>query len=144
VSIGFPVFAAGTGSLIITGTMPVIERINVTNLNPALNLETGGTYVLANVVEICNRKTGYTVSLSSAGGSKLVMAGATEPVPYTLTYTGHTGTINLSAPVTITDAGAKTPKVGEPKVLSITIPAPDVLFDSGTYTDTLTFTITAK
>jgi hypothetical protein len=144
--LALPSFAFGTNNLTITGTMPLIENISFTGTMPALDLENGVTGVtLLTVIEKCNRAGGFTVTLSSQNAGALAKSGAPDTVGYTLSYDGGGYFTPASGIGTeITTINAKTTKAGSSKLLKITIPAPSAFLDDGSYTDYLTFTITAK
>jgi hypothetical protein len=85
----FQVFGqwANSGSLTIVGNMPTITQVNVTDLETILTLDVAQTdEPVATVAERSNVPAGYTVSVSSANGGKLVSATTGEEISYTLKY----------------------------------------------------------
>jgi hypothetical protein len=144
-ALAIPGFALGTGTLTISGTMPLLETISASPASYTLDLVNGVTGVtVATVTETCNRKTGYTVSISDSNNGSLSKSGASEGVPYTLSYGGGSYFTPSTTGAIVSTATGKTEKAGTANSLKITIPPPTALFDDGTFTDTLTFTITAQ
>lgn len=149
-AIGFPVAAATTGTLGLTGTAPGVLEIAVTSKPAAttLALATDVTdLAVASVLEKSNKKTGYTVVLSSLNAgtgtqASLDSSETLEKLPYTLKY--DSSSVSLSGgSATITSSATKTPKAGTAKELTISFAGFDANLAQGTYSDTLTFTISA-
>ncbi len=136
--------AATTGSIVLSGTVPARTSITVTP-SPGYNdldLEDGvNNKTVATVTEYNNTQNGYTVTVSSANAGQL-KGPFSVFVPYTARYNGFL--INLSgANATVTSQGAQTGVVSASKLLNISIsPQSDLV--QGTYSDTLTFSITAN
>jgi hypothetical protein len=144
-ALAIPAFADNTGTLTISGTMPLLQTISASLTGNVLDLVNGVTgMTIATVTETCNRKTGYTISVSDANSGALVKVGATESIPYTLSYNGGTYFTPGTTQAQVSTVAGKTPKGGVAVPLKITVPAPSVLFDDGTFSDLLTFTITAQ
>ncbi|MFQ3619719.1 MAG: hypothetical protein SNJ78_02130 [Spirochaetales bacterium] len=147
-----PLVAQTTGNLVLTGTVPPILQITVTALPAASNLDlsTTATVSVATVLERSNKKGGYTVTVTSANA---VAASAALPffksadpansdiLAYSLTYGGAAVTF-VSGSALVTDSNARTTGAGASKAVEISYTG-DFLYED-TYSDTLTFTITAK
>lgn len=140
------VFAATTGSITLSGSIPQTISIVVSGQGSYnnLNLSSSTTdLVVANVIERCNIMTGYSVSISSANNGQL-KNGTLGQIPYTAKYNNTSFSLS-STPVTVTDVTSQTSIVNVPKQLTITYSATDPeSIMAGTYSDTLTFTITAN
>jgi len=144
-------WADTVGSVTLTGNVADNISIVVTPQNNpgALDLTvTKNLFVIAKVTEKCNRH-GYTVTLESAGalakgsGTQATLVGAVDTLSYSIQYNGGANLDLLAGKATVTDAGAKTPKDGIEKNLSISYLAADNL-TAGDYTDTLTLTLAGK
>ena len=148
-----PSFAATTGTLTLTGTVPAVLDISVTAQPAASTLDLSATISgvsVASVTERSNRKPGYTVTLHSVNagsGTTFLFKSAdvtnTDSLAYTLTYGGSPVTL-VSGSALITDATAKTPAAGVTKDLQISYNGAASFLNQDSYSDTLTFTITAK
>lgn len=149
------VFAQDTDTASVTLTGVVEKRVAITatgtgNYNN-LDLTTDVTSEpVVTVNEYSNVREGYTVSLSSAnatssGGSDAFFKGAAggETLTYTVTYDGA-GVTFSGGSAEITNATAKTPAGGTSKTLAIGYTGSSANLGNDTYTDDLTFTITAK
>jgi hypothetical protein len=147
-----PAFANTSGTLVLQGTVPGILDISVSaaSISAALDLSVTSSFVVASVTERSNKKAGYTVSLSSqnatstgSGGPFLKGSDATntDVLNYALAYNGDPVVLSAGSAI-ISDVSTKTPAAGSVKPLQISY-AGDFLFED-TYSDTLTFTITAK
>lgn len=102
-----------------------------------------GDIVIATLTEWSNVRAGYEVSLGSTGNGRLVnTADDSEFLPYTVSYGGVTRDLSNGA-VVVTDSESKSVGQGTDKALGISFTANGDLGD-GLYTDSLTFTITAK
>ena len=138
--------AASSGSVTITGKVPINCGITVTPQSGASNIadvsQANTNLLVATVTENCNDPSGYSVSLvgtnsaSYTGLFKDSVSAAT--VPFTVSYNGSSvasATVtNVAAPANVT------------KNVQITYAAtPNLTGSVGyTYAETLTFTITAK
>jgi hypothetical protein len=141
-------FAANNAILNLSGTIPGVLNIDCVAEAAAttLDLSTDQTDLLiGTVTEKCNRKAGYTVTLTTTNGAKFKSADVanTATLSYTLKY-GGVGVVFVAGSATVTDAGAKTPQAGTPKTVSITYSGSTWDAGEDTYTDSLTFVITAK
>lgn len=116
----------------------------ITNLNlyeDMVDLE------LATINEWSNVRSGYTVRLASANSARLVNGvGHDDPdmhLPYTLSYGGVAVNGLSDGEVVVTNADGRSVGMGTDRALLISYTANMSLLD-GTYSDDLTFTITAK
>jgi spore coat protein U-like protein len=142
--------AATTGTITLQGTVAQSCNITVTPQTGynALDLSTSPTSLnVATVNETCNDPKGYTVSMTTANGTttgvlKGAIAGNPDTVTYNVTYNGSAVTLAGST-ATVTNVTAKTAAAGVTKNLNIAYTGNSNL-GADTYTDTLTFTITAK
>ena len=139
-------FAANTGSITISGTIPVTTAITVTAEGDAdnLNLSQNATNKkVATVREMSNSLRGYSVHLSSANAGKL-KNGSLGEITYTAKYAGSNVTLSTS-PVRVTNQGNQSSVIGVNKDFNISytgISAESLM--EGSYSDTLTFTISAN
>ncbi len=150
-------FAVGVTAMAVditlSGTIPVITSISVTPEPDIANLDLSADLTdkkIATVVELSNKRTGYTVTIQSANagsGSTPVFKGSdvdnTDTIDYAVSYGGAAATFSGGI-ATVTDASAKTTKDGASKDVAITVGGASVFPNADTYSDTLTFTITAK
>lgn len=136
--------AASFGTITISGIVPSNTSITVnpTSGYNALDLVNGVTnQQVCSITEKNNTTAGYTVTLSSTNAGTL-KNGTLGNVPYTAKYNNASVTLSTS-PVTITNQGSQSTPINIVKQFTVTIPAsPDVM--TGTYSDTLTFTISAN
>lgn len=141
--------ATDTGELVLSGTVASILEITVTaTANTGLNLgaDVAGLQV-ATVLERTNNHDGYTVAISSTNIWKLKGATAEEELEYSLAYgiAGSETTLNMATPsITITDVGAKTAAAGALKSLLLAYDGSSAFLAADDYSDTITFTMTAK
>jgi hypothetical protein len=149
--VSISVFAANTGTLLLTGTVAASTNILVT---PAavfpLDLTVNQTNLtVATVNEQSNDHLGYTVTVASTN-----LAGAgTQPffkdaasgdtLNYTLTYNA-VAVVFSSGSSQLTNASAKTVPAGVNNILAISYTGSSTISASNNYTDTLTFTILGK
>lgn len=139
-----PAFGATSGTLSLTGVVPLITEITITPDPNAGALPIGNAVnalTIATVNERSNDKAGYTVSLTTANGATLKEAAGTDSLPYSLIYGGSPVTFSNGTAV-ISNATAKTGGSGTTNILAISFAA--AFLNADTYTDTLTFTITGK
>ena len=142
-----PAHAASTGDLDLTGTVAAVCDLTVSPvIGVADNLPLGAAQTDLNVGSInetCNDPNGYSLSAVSANLSILQpLAGGPDNVPYTVSYGG--APMNLSgAPITVTNAVAPTGAGGVDNAVAISYSDPGFI-EADSYSDTITFTITAK
>lgn len=135
-------FAGTSGSVAISGT--VAQQFSLTlpgNYSGTIeNGSTAETWSLGNVVVISNVKN-WTISVSSANAGFLVLTGDTsEKIAYTMTLGSLASDVSLSSTWT-SSAQARTPKTGTSYALSIAFGPSSDFYQSGTYGDTLTISI---
>ena len=118
----------------------------------SLDLEGGAVNdaTIATITEFCNDADGYTVSVTSANGQALgtnvgILQGGdhSENAEYTLKYDNSPVSL-LGGTATVTNSNDKTVAAGVSRSLKITYDESSSNLAADTYTDTLTFTITAK
>jgi len=153
VGVAIGAFAATSGNLTLTGTVAQNLSITVTPaaVASALDLTTAqNNLAVATITEVSNSHLGYTVTVSSANAvsassSTPDFTSATSPdtLAYSLTY-GGTPVAFTSGIATVTTATAKTPAGGVSNTLGLTYDGSTANLSAGTYSDTLTFTITAN
>ena len=143
---GGSAYAATTGNIAISGIVPASTAIAVNTVSGynSLNLAvTAAGQVVANIQETNNTVNGYTVTMSSQNAGTL-KNGTLGSLAYTAKYNNAAVTLSTTA-ATITTSGASTAVVNVSKPLAISytgVPAASMM--QGTYSDTLTFTITAN
>lgn len=140
-------FAAGSGDLLLSGTVVSVNDLvitpdaNATNLD-ILNGEINKT--VASVAETSNNLLGYKIMMKSANASKLVHSvDPTKSTDYTITYDG-------SSAVTLTTSDQEVKNVSS--LAGLTTNTSSVAADvsafptapAGTYSDTVTISIVAN
>ena len=146
------VSAQTSGSITLTGTVSAILQITVTPVAgyDSLDLTTSQTNLaVATVNEKSNNAAGYTVSIESTNAAATssttaYLEGAThgETLDYSVSYGGTPVSLDASGQAIVTDEAAKTTSAGVDNSVQITYTGAFLNADS--YSDTLTFTITAK
>lgn len=141
------------GAIRLSGTVEKNVSIAVNGLNNYdsldLTIDVSDLAVVA-VTETSNVREGYTVSLNSANAA----AGSTEnaffvgmdggeQLSYNITYDGVPVTF-IAGTAEVTNSNAKTGLNGQGRVLAISYNAAEAHLGNDSYTDDLTFTITAK
>jgi hypothetical protein len=138
--------AATTGAITLSGVIPKIVSIVVSPVSgySALDLTTTtNNLTVANVQELSNVQTGYTVTLSSVN-SGLLKNGSVQSVGYTAKYNGVACSLTTQ-PVTITSTSSATGVINVTKPFTVSYTGtPAASLVDGTYSDTLTFTISAN
>jgi len=128
----------GSGSVRLKGDVALACSVTVTDLGQSLNLVGGETgKAVGSIVETCNAGTGYLVTINSANAGYL-RNDAAGAIAYSVTYDGQGGTLGNALPISRTGA-----QFGRQSALAVTVPAGNQA-TAGTYSDTLTVTITAK
>lgn len=142
--LSFSCFGATVGTLQLKGNVPVNCGITVVPVAKAttldlLNGETG--IAVGNSTEVCNNANGYTISLTSANGGKLVNGSLN--VPYSLKYGNDTVFRNLlTTPALVKTVPNMTSKATAISTILITVPANPNLVN-GDYSDIVTITMTS-
>lgn len=145
---------AASDTLTIQGAVAAILSITATS-QPGyntLNLASNVTDQLVAVVnEKCNRNAGYTVDIQSANGvaHSLNAAGfysgtTSDSLSYTVKYDGNAVSFTNGAATSVINSNSKSPQAGTNRNVTISYSAASANLAEGTYSDTLTFTITAK
>lgn len=142
-----------TASITLQGTVEKNVAISATGVGnfDSLDLTVDVTdLAVVAVNEYSNVREGYTVSLSSAnatagGTADPYFEGALggETLSYTIAYDGSAVSFSGGA-AQVTDANDKTPLAGTDKSLTISYSGAAANLGNDTYSDDLTFTITAK
>ncbi|MEE3078372.1 MAG: hypothetical protein VX341_03465 [Bdellovibrionota bacterium] len=137
-------FAATTATLNLTGTIaPVVEiEINgAASASATVDLLDKTAQSVATVTETSNDADGYDITISSANSGSL-NNGTADSATYTLGYGG--ASYNLSSVATVDNAGV-VGSTDRAVTVTVTDARTDAFdFASGSYTDTVTFEITAK
>ena len=140
VAMAVPVAADTSGSLTISGTVAAIMSLTFsTNSYTALPITDGATdLTLATITEICNGKSGYTVTISSANKSYLKGADSSnsDSLGYTLSYGGSSVDLATSGSATVSSS-SKTAAAGMAKAVKISFASS--YLNADTYSDKLTF-----
>lgn len=150
-SFGLLFGASATANVTITGTVQGLLSLEssgnlVIDLDPSVDAEQSSNTITT--TERSNNKTGYDISIGSSNGWVLSDGAATpEEIPYYFTYDGTKNT-NPSGAIDVVDTTEKTTGQGIDRDLTIHVDLdPTVTLVSsgvGSYTDTITFTITTK
>jgi spore coat protein U-like protein len=144
------VLAAGSGTVALSGAVALSCNVTLNGgSSVTVNNLAVGTAVteqtIANVVEQCNKATGYDIVITTANGtgSTPQLTGATsgEALSYSLKYDGDSLSFGSKA-AKVSYASRTTGSGSSSKPLKISFPAKDLAAD--TYTDTLTVTISAR
>lgn len=142
-----PAFAAKTGEVKITGSVPVSCDITVQQESGAVgipDISIGATNrAVAIVTESCNSQSGYRVSLTTTNGKSytglFVDTASGDKQPFTINYGGTTVTQSV-----VTDSAATASGLQKPVTISYAANPKLTGTTSATYTETLTFTISAR
>jgi spore coat protein U-like protein len=150
--------AAAIGTVSLMGELTGLLRLTVTpqtgynSLDLTVNVS---DILIATVLERCNNKQGYTVTLESANGVAAAVntahfRGVTEnpdTLTYSIRYEGNPVTFGTTAGVgraLVTDSSIKTTGLGILKSLTVSYSGASVFLAPGTYSDTLRLTIADK
>lgn len=139
------ILAEESGSITLTAAVPVNCSISVTeNTTNIENLSLGQTNLqIGSITENCNDPDGYSVTIEGSNSSshtgKFIDTISGAQQSFTLAYNNQT----VSSSIITNSNGASSP---DPKAVTISFPPNPNLTGSvsNTYTETLTFTITAK
>lgn len=135
-------------SINLSGTVePKISlQIDVTDYS-TLDLESDVTDLqVAEITEKSNIAGGYEISVLSTNGFELARTDGSDPIDVTtLAYTiKYGGGASVSADGVISSPTTRTNQSGDAKALTVSYNAANAFLYSGTYEDTLTFTIAAQ
>lgn len=140
----FSSFGATTGTLLLQGIVPSIRSITVSpeSVASSLDLTTSQTNLkVATINEKSNSLLGYKVTITSANLSNLKRSGGSEVFPYTIKYNGTNAPVTSVAGYSTT-SNTFPANVNKDLTISYTgVPSEQMV--EGTYSDTLTFTISA-
>ncbi|HEY9053678.1 MAG TPA: hypothetical protein VIO60_02540 [Rectinemataceae bacterium] len=140
------VSAASSGTLDLSATASSVLELTLpgdfTGTIDDNSAGTVNTWNIGNVVVKSNH-TGWTISISSANAG-LLKNGSVDSIDYKMTL-GSLVTNNELSSTWTSSAQGKTPKAGTSYALSISFtPSTTTYFAQGTYTDTLTVTLTGN
>ena len=145
--------ANAAATITLTGTVPQLCSLSVNASVGAAGIAlqtTTAALAVGSVDESCNDDIGYTVGMVSANGitSGMFKTGtgdATHQLVYTVSY-GGVAVTPIAGFVMVTDTSARVGGTGTVnKAITIGFTAATAALSAGTtYTDTLTFTMTAK
>lgn len=141
-------FAATTGNVVVTATMPVYADVVVTAGTNSFNLVPGAVFNQTNVATIAissNGTTTNTITLSSLLASSAFDDGGGNTIAYTVVYdsagVNWTGALD-NVGVLVEDAGVTPWSVTANRQIDISVAAADMVGKpAGAYTDTITVTI---
>lgn len=137
-----------SGQLLLQGTVADLLSISVTpraGVNDNLDLDSvlgaNKEVEVADVREISNHPVGYKVTISSAEGGKLKGNVGSESVPYLLDY-GSSTNLDLATSKDVTNSAGGFQQVD--RIVKVKYQIPTVPLTAGTYSDTVTFTISTN
>lgn len=138
--------AASTGTITLSGTIPAVTSVTVasaTGYNSLDLTQNQSNLQVATINETNNTLNGYSLSIKSDNAGQL-KNGVVGAVNYTAKYNGTSVSLS-STPVVITNQGAQSSPINVNKSLTIdyTGQVSSTLMQ-GSYTDTLTLSITAN
>lgn len=142
-----------SGNLGLSGDVATVLALGITPSGAdSLAFDSGAVSnsTIASILEACNDADGYTVTVTSSNGqfqganTGMLQGGShSELLSYTISY-ADVGVTLTGGTATITNSNSKTSAGGVTKTVKITYDATSSNLAADTYTDTLTFTITAK
>lgn len=145
--ISMPVPAATTGTLVLSGTVAVINSLTVNLVSGATNLNiTGGetNKLVAIVSEQSNSPVGYKIQIKSDNGSELRLVGDnTKKTTYTVSYDGSSPITPTTSYQDIKNVNILTALTTHNSELRVNVAAYESA-PAGNYTDTITFQIVAN
>lgn len=136
----FAAFAASSsGTIELIGTVPVHCEVAIQNLDGTLDLVAGETAkAVADIVETCNQPAGYTIAFASGNAGDLVSQAGIR-VDYRIDY-DTAANVDLAVDLALDRAEARFDFV---RPLRVSVD-PDGGRLAGTYSDTITVTVTAR
>lgn len=140
--------AADTGTLLLQGTVEVINNIVVTpngSDNTSLNIVAGeSSKLVASVQEESNNIAGYKINVKSLNGSELRnLSDATKKTTYTLAYGGASAVTLTTDYQEVKNVTSLTGLTTADSDVNVTVAA-YATAPAGTYEDTVTFQIVAN
>ena len=141
-----PAFAASSATLTVSGVVALVNDISVTpngTNNTSLNIVGGETAKnVASVVETSNNAQGYVIQMSSANGGKLKSSSNNQQTSYTISYGGGSYAAPNTNPTTVKTVNSLTGLTSNTSQVAINVTALPTA-SAGTYSDTITFAISA-
>lgn len=139
-------YGATTGTLLLQGI--VLPKLSITvtpeSVASALDLETTQTNLkVVTINEKANLVLGYKVKIVSANLSNLKRVSGTEVFPYTLKYNGANMNLSTTNGQTVSYTGGLSVNVNRDVNIAYTGQLNETMVE-GTYTDTVTFTISSN
>lgn len=146
----FTANAASTGTLLLSGVVPVVANITVTpngTNNTTLNITGGETAKnVASVLEQSNNASGYKIFLYSANVGELRhTVTPTIKTTYTISYNGASAITpgSSASPTQVKNVASLTSLSNNTSQVTVNVTAlPSAA--AGTYTDTVTFSIVSN
>lgn len=139
--------AASTGTLLIQGTVSLVNDIVITPTANATTLNiTGGetSKLVATVAETSNNLTGYKIQMSSVNAGKLIhTVDNTKLTPYTVSYNGGSGVSLTTSPQTVKTVASLSGLATATSNVNTSVTALPTAI-AGTYQDTITVSIVAN
>lgn len=136
-------YCATIGSLTLRGVVPQLVSVSVSSETIATSLPldiTQNDTKVATINERSNSHTGYSIVISSANSGNLKRVSGTETLSYVLKYNGST--VNLASGQTFNYASAGVTNID--RDINISYTGSDLsTVKSGTYEDTVTFSISS-
>lgn len=147
-AIGTSAMAASSGSLLLQGTVALVNTIVVTANaanNTSLNITTGETGKnVASVAETSNDLNGYTITVSSPTGGFLVnTANAAAKTAYKVSYNGATAVTPTVAALQVKSVASLSGLTTNTSAVTVDVTGLSTAA-AGTYQDTLTIAIVAN
>jgi hypothetical protein len=141
------VFAASTGTLVISGTVAPINDLSITVDAAANNLNITGGEVgkkVATVSETSNSLTGYSISMRSANGSQLKhTVDSSKQTSYTVSYDGGAYTTLSTSDQVVKNSGSLSGLTSDSSEVKVNVVAHPTA-PAGVYSDTITISISAN
>lgn len=140
--------AASTGSLVLSGTVALINSIVITlngSNNTTLDIVNGESAKnIASVAETSNNPIGYKIMISSANASELRLSSdGTKKTTYQISYDGGSYTTLTTTPTQIKNVSSLTGLTTYNSAVLINVSA-YANAPAGTYSDTVTLSIVAN
>ncbi len=141
-------FAASTGTLLLLGTVPVVNDLVVTSNSPnntTLDILAGESAKnVASVAETSNNLNGYKIYISSASGGFLVnTSDASAKTSYQIGYDGAAAVAPTVAPLEVKNLTSVSGLATNNSAVTVDVTA-FATAPAGTYEDTLTISIVAN
>lgn len=139
--------AAGTGNLLLQGTVTIVNDIVITANANATNLNILGgetNKLVATVDETSNNLNGYKIQMLSANSSKLVLStDSSKSTTYTVAYDGGAPVSLTGTAQTVKNVGSLSGLATDTSNVNVNVTAaPNAT--AGTYEDTITISIVAN